>query len=465
MLDECKGEKFEEVLAAFSTLILHKRVAAEKQHNTTVAKRLALAPMLKSGERKSLLPLAIAHRASLTTLLHRKEQLRSRYQEIQRLLDEKRQIIRQKHEHVLQAGKAYPTPGVSERSHQRLRQRYDTHWQGDPIWLDTILNGNMAHGHDALLEMPFNDTWRRVAGGAHLHIPAGSKQENLLRDLESRVATQQARLQQWRAYREMLAADTKRSTSEAWTVETTKLSQNPTIDFSTHKKINERQTELLQNLPRPGADRHYAAKLPMDEEYARLVKSMQRDLDDIDKPKEHIPIIPGRQGLSRSSAINPQSALKLLDTPAVRPRRNNDQPFKREESLGREKLFRSQGQREISSTTFQNTKSPGLKGAVAAPMNDTPEVHGLNSTLKSEEQIPWTRLTGTTLDDHSIVENDEDSVLAAQIITATMNAGASPIISKPSLLERTRRSMAFASPGHNYELFSESADQETQHGT
>ena len=91
MLDECKGEKLEEVLTTFSTIVLHKRLATERNQDTSIAKHLALAPKLKAQDQGSLLPLAIAHRASLKATLHRKKQLRLRYQDYQQMLDEKGQ--------------------------------------------------------------------------------------------------------------------------------------------------------------------------------------------------------------------------------------------------------------------------------------------------------------------------------------------------------------------------------------
>lgn len=94
MLDECKGEKFEEVLGAFSTLVLQRVLAAEQDLEPTRARRLALAQRLTSEEQQSLLPLAIAHRSSLSALLRKKARLRHKYREFKTVLDAKELGIR-----------------------------------------------------------------------------------------------------------------------------------------------------------------------------------------------------------------------------------------------------------------------------------------------------------------------------------------------------------------------------------
>lgn len=76
MLDECKGEKFYEILAIFSNAVLKKVLAARDAGDVdaAVARRLATATMLSGEQQRSLLPLAIAHKASLVNVLRRKEE-------------------------------------------------------------------------------------------------------------------------------------------------------------------------------------------------------------------------------------------------------------------------------------------------------------------------------------------------------------------------------------------------------
>ena len=465
MLDECKGEKLEEVLAAFSTIVLHKMLAAEKNHNSTIAKHLALTSKLKSNELKSLLPLAVAHRASLTAVLHRKELLRSRYKEFQRMLDGKSKDLRQQHECFAQAKKIDTAPEVSEQALQKIRKRYDTHWQGDPRWLNIILNGDVTQDHDVLLETPFENTWEELAKGTVLDTHSGNKQEGLLQDLKNRIAAQQNRLQHWKEYREKLTAEAKFPASETSIVESPELAREFAIDFSVHKDINTRQAKILQRPLKPALGKDHTTRIPMDDEYAQLVKSMRQDLDDIDAPNQHEFKVLRSQEVDQSSTNHMRSAFDLLDTPMVGARRTNDDKSRRDGIEGRGTVLptpRNKRQNEAQPNTSQAFRGPDPKVDIAAPTNDTPETSGLETNSEREDYIHSTRLIETTLDDadHWVAGNDEGSMLAAQIIAATMNASPSPGKSKPSLVERTRRSMALASPVDPYHLSSKFTIQE-----
>jgi hypothetical protein len=95
MLDECKGEKFYEILAIFSNAALKKVLGARQRsvRDEAIARKIAVTPTLSAGQQQSLLPLAIAHKAALVNVLRRKEQKRRRYLEFEALLDRKTEDI------------------------------------------------------------------------------------------------------------------------------------------------------------------------------------------------------------------------------------------------------------------------------------------------------------------------------------------------------------------------------------
>jgi len=100
MLDECKGDKLEEVLISWSSAVLAKVLAAERNRNSSVARRLILNRKIALKDQESFLPLAVAHRASLTAVLRRKEQLRTRYSDFQHCLDQKEQDLARRTERL-----------------------------------------------------------------------------------------------------------------------------------------------------------------------------------------------------------------------------------------------------------------------------------------------------------------------------------------------------------------------------
>ena len=457
MLDECKGEKLEEVLVAFSTIVLHKRLAAERIQDTSIAKRLALAPKLKAQEQGSLLPLAIAHRASLKASLHKKEQLRSKYQDYQQMLDDKGQEIQRERQRLIQAKKADPTPEVPTSSLQKIRQRYDTYWQGDPRWLNIILDGDVIQDRDELLGNSFESTWKQVTAGTLQQSRTSNQKTGLLHDLENRIAAQQARLRQWKEYREKLDADRKLSAHEIGDKEPPKPAQGLTIHLSAHKDINKRQTELLRVRPESAPLEDQNPALPTLDVYANLVKSMQQDLDDIDAPKQRSTGTLASLRYGRGSGKQPGFAPNPLDTPAVPTRRKFYEQRGQAEVLGRTKVLvkgpRAK-QSEVGPAASQAARVRDAKGAMAATVRNAPSTTTNASNIEGEAPNPSTNQTRPSLEesDQPTEESDEDSMLAAQIVAATMNAGPSPIESKPSLAERTRRSMALASPGDIYSL-------------
>jgi hypothetical protein len=73
MLDECKGERLEEVLAVFSNVVLKKVLQEDGTEFDAIAKQLAFENLSYTGERTVLSSLIAAHKASLSNHL-RKEQ-------------------------------------------------------------------------------------------------------------------------------------------------------------------------------------------------------------------------------------------------------------------------------------------------------------------------------------------------------------------------------------------------------
>ena len=458
MLDECKGERFEEALAAFSTIVLRKSMSADEGGGSAIARRLALATDIKASEQRSLLPLAIAHRASLTAVLQRKEQERSRYLQFQHRLDESNQQLRRQHKRLLQEIEASAGANITGQLLERTRQRFDTHWQGDPRWLDVILNGDLGGTDDVLFGTCFKEVWKDVTSGTLPGANVNSEQEGLLQNLENRVATQQARLQRWKEYREQMKGKFQTIANKATTQKSPKPAQDWSIDLTAHKQIDAQQADVLQNSVKDTLDTSREVELPEDDEYAQLVKSIQRDLDAIGTPKRQS-LRHTRGAVSRKYSTGKQRPdYGMSQSHLAGGILNNDEQPEHdnvdsEEAALPEAEQLKQGE---TPTTPPPTSSKIAKSDRSSdmPAISTPEPCVTDSDRQGQPPAPSSRLTGTTLDeaDHPLLENDEESMLAAEIIAATMNAGPSPVKTKPSLVERTRRSMAFASPAERHLL-------------
>ena len=198
MLDECKGDKFMEILMLFSAAVLKKSIGAGKQRSKQepVVKAIATATVLSTSQQNSLLPLAIAHRSALKSILQKKEAQRSRYTHFSDLLETKNQSIHQRNEKfktTLQQEKCSVQHGDAISIKRQLRDN----WIGNTAWLDTILHGN-KQAEDGCLNAPFRDVWNTIEKGGSLQ--EGANSSDLLETLELRVEQQRTRLQRWQSF-------------------------------------------------------------------------------------------------------------------------------------------------------------------------------------------------------------------------------------------------------------------------
>ena len=121
MLDECKGDKFEELLAAFSSLVLRNR------------KRTRIVASVKPEQ---TMPLLLAYRNSLQKNLKVRteavDQAKQKIQELDTAIKEcERDATRLKHTR---------RPTVPDNA-DFLRRLLRESWIGDPVWVDTIVSG------------------------------------------------------------------------------------------------------------------------------------------------------------------------------------------------------------------------------------------------------------------------------------------------------------------------------------
>jgi hypothetical protein len=206
MLDECKGEKFYEILALFSAAVLKKVLAARgaNHRNAAVARKLATAPTLSNDAQRSLLPLAIAHKAALVNVLRRKEEKRRKFAEFEATLDTKANDINKRIRTCMDTPRA-KRPAVQQRDADAIKRQLADNWIGNQKWLGIMLHGDQVQAGDAFLSNRFDKVWTMVERGRKLEDAA--PEAGLLEDLQSRVQEQQSRLQKWRNFHDELRKD------------------------------------------------------------------------------------------------------------------------------------------------------------------------------------------------------------------------------------------------------------------
>ncbi|KAH8911165.1 hypothetical protein BR93DRAFT_908021 [Coniochaeta sp. PMI_546] len=206
MLDECKGERLEEVLAVFSSAVL-KRLVAEQQLNqsdhTALVQTLALENRGYSGQTTDLSILALAHRASLGRHLRNKNAARARFSDFSELLDLKeRTLARRREQAKALEAEERESRGIDEITDDVKHDVWRTvrnNWSGNEQWMETLLHGDMHSRNDGLLSTPFEKVWRRVHSGRVAELDDHS--DGLLQQLDRRIKTQKERLQKWQTFR------------------------------------------------------------------------------------------------------------------------------------------------------------------------------------------------------------------------------------------------------------------------
>ncbi|KAL9127244.1 MAG: hypothetical protein Q9217_003842 [Psora testacea] len=206
MFDECKGEKFFDLLGAFSTVVLRKVLAEDETGKQSIAGRLCLAEKDELREHASFLPLALAHRVALKGVLRRKEQLRARYRNFGSLLDEKDRELEQKFEKIVGIQGFLDQNIAPEATVSRVAKQFDQHWQGDRRFINVIAQGEGSAMKDELLDESFGKHWLAVGKGTIISNTSTSP-HGLLDDLERRVAAQKDRLQLWIGFKSDVQKD------------------------------------------------------------------------------------------------------------------------------------------------------------------------------------------------------------------------------------------------------------------
>ena len=201
MLDECRGDRLEEVLAAFSSAVLKKTVGLQVSEGTQhvpVALGLALEKRGYKDEKTDINALSLAHRASLHGLLAKKRAAAGRYRDFSDLLTVKeRGITRRKEEE--HADTASEETALSEDARLGTLRQVRNNWAGNERWMDALLYGDSDAG-GGLVGVDFERVWRRVEQGRLAELE--ESQAGLLEQLEQRVRTQKDRLRKWDTFRE-----------------------------------------------------------------------------------------------------------------------------------------------------------------------------------------------------------------------------------------------------------------------
>ena len=356
----------------------------------------------------SLLPLAIAHQADLRKILDRKKTLRARYKEFGRMLDLKDRELDTKFERVVETQIHLDENIASEATVARIGRQLELHWQGDRRYIDVVAQGEERTTNDALLDISFQKIWPTVTDGSY-HEDLTVSRHGLLEDLERRVEVQNGRLREWQELKAQMLSSAKPS--------------SPTKQ---------------KNLPASPGKASYPHR------------GMEKDL--VFSPRKS----PRKSMFPPESAAGPPTlnGSKLnckqhqtVNSPSSKQEPDNDdsgfsEVASRDVTVQLNSLSRSQ------STASNQNETPADVSSTARPTNDagTPKETS-PSQIDGQDGHPISNSKNL----HNLIkindESNEEDAEAEQIISHIVNASPTPMKPTLSLIERTRQSMAQASPG------------------
>lgn len=198
MLDDCKGEKFDELLAVFSTAVLRKLVAVSAGDMLwNPAMRLSTATSISPTDYQNLLPLILAHQVSLNATGVRLARVHETYDQFSRLLDSKKIELAERVSKEKLGGVELQVDSDG------LAREIRTNWLGSEEWATALLDGGSQSSTDAFLELPFSQAWARATASAVDDI-GGDVKQDLVIDLERRVLRLRSRVRRWHEYNEKL---------------------------------------------------------------------------------------------------------------------------------------------------------------------------------------------------------------------------------------------------------------------
>ncbi|KFX97172.1 hypothetical protein O988_04986, partial [Pseudogymnoascus sp. VKM F-3808] len=288
MLDECKGERLEEVLSVFSTAVVKRAVRDNQDGHEAIALRLAMENFSYTGDRASLSALVMAHKASLRKKIELKERARGLYSDFSGLLELKdRQITRRKEQLKVAVEEDENTEYISKAETYEIQDRARKNWYGSDEWLESILQSERQAQNDTLLSEPYDHVWKYVEKGRIGEIE-DSQRKGLLQQLDARVKEQRSRYETWQNFEKSIKAKRSDSGKENVTI-STKPAKDLSITFGAH--------ESLQLPSNPLQSTKSWQPLP---EQAELLANLQRELAEVGKPK-HYEEVPRRRVSTRES--------------------------------------------------------------------------------------------------------------------------------------------------------------------
>jgi hypothetical protein len=425
MLDECRGERLEEVLAVFSSAVLKRMVALTSPDTEPLAVQLALENCGYHGDRTELDILTLAYRVTCRRRLAQKQLARRQYRDFSELLNLKDRRIVRRHEQLNLRKKSDKEHIFSDGTDLETWRLVRNNWSGNERWMETLIYGDINSNDDSLFTHPFEKVWRKVQSGRLSELDNNGK--GMIEQMENRVSIQKERLRKWESLRSQVAGPVLERPQRAIHEPQTKKGIN--FNFGAHKTMG---------FGRCSPRKPISKMSHSNETYSRLLDECWTDLNRVCKiPKVSKQTTSSRIANSEESSItaltvnitgeeelSELSELEDHSNPDIATYQSGPHQRPQHEQTEQDSILDQK-----SNHSRPHSKSTAMRLSILSPVLD--EAYKLNKSVHDHQ----TPLATAKLP----VQDDEVNRAVDQV-----NFG-SPI-SKPrhtlSLAERTRLSMA-----------------------
>lgn len=213
MLDECKGEKVEELLAGFALVVLRRHMDDEERktgkpgHGKRNGKDRDTGLDMKTHQYQdsaTLVPLILAHRSSIQQSLQKRQELRQKAKAKSEQLAHLQNEIAEDLELISQADAVEALPA---EEYEALRDQVQRAFVSDRRWADYLFDGNPSSIPQSTLESlkwPFDESSQPENHPRETEDPAEEKANEPMRELQSVLSQRRERVQKLARLRESL---------------------------------------------------------------------------------------------------------------------------------------------------------------------------------------------------------------------------------------------------------------------
>jgi hypothetical protein len=355
MLDDCKGDKFEEILLLFSAAVVRKQMlSTHRKQPSSIGRSIAVAKNIDKRELSTIAPLSLAYRASLAKTIQSRANLKLTLNQFRTSLYEKTNDYHQRHLTLLELQEAN-TDDLQSETEKLIKRELRQNWVGSIEGCDALLAGDKLASSDAYVDSNFDDLWQHFRQGTTPTVSPESV--SLLETLQSRVVEQNDRLRLWKTYREVFEDTNKPAKSTQ--VSAAPISQDFVAEahgldiFNKHRSISGEQTSpniLDSSSPEVSVD------------YGQIVQGMNQGLADVSKREK-------RHGQTSYHGVDNMQRVEPIQAPIP--------------------IFLGGG-REPKEDLFSPLKRPLLESANSTPINPRHESHQTHQWLSRTHSQPIT---------------------------------------------------------------------------